>query len=91
MIKGFINRGLEKFFTKGLVAKIKPQHRDKVRRLLDGLAAAETLTDLNVPGWGLHRLEGKPTRYGLKVQKNWRVTFQWKNGEAREVDYEDYH
>jgi len=90
VIKGFRNRSLEKFYAKGLTAKIKPQHRDKVRRLLDALAAA-TLKDLNVPGWNLHSLEGKPKRYGLKVQKNWRVTFTWQDGDADEVDYEDYH
>ncbi|RLA28709.1 MAG: hypothetical protein DRR15_17040 [Gammaproteobacteria bacterium] len=74
-----------------MVARIKPQHRSKIYRLLDGLSAAETLKDLDIPGWNLHRLKGKPIRYALKVQKNWRVTFAWKDGEAHEVDYEDYH
>ena len=91
MIKSFRSRSLENFFTKDLVARIKPQHRGKVYRLLAGLSAADTLQDLDIPGWNLHRLKGKPTRYALKVQKNWRVTFAWKDGEAHGVDYEDYH
>jgi proteic killer suppression protein len=91
MIKNFRHKGLEKFHRKGQVGKVKPEQRDTVRMLLDIMESSESLTDANIPGLELHKLKGKPTRYGMKVTGNWRITFEWKDGEFLKVDLEDYH
>jgi proteic killer suppression protein len=91
VIKNFRNKGLEKFHRKGQVSKVHPKQRDTVRMLLDIMEASEALKDINIPGLGLHKLKGKPTRYGLKVTGNWRITFEWKDAEFQKVDLEDYH
>ena len=75
----------------GKVGRINAQHRTKIQRILDALEVAETLEEPNVPGWGLHQLEGKPARHSLTARANWRITFEWRNCEASQVDYEDYH
>jgi proteic killer suppression protein len=36
-------------------------------------------------------LQGRPKRYAVSVNKNWRITFGWENGKAVDVDLEDYH
>ncbi len=50
------------------------------------------IEDMNQPGYTLHLLEPKSkNRWAVKVSGNWRVTFNFKDGNAFYVDYEDYH
>ena len=45
-----------------------------------------------LPGLGLHALEGKlKGHHAVSVSGNWRVTFRMESGDARDVDYVDYH
>ena len=45
-----------------------------------------------IPGSGLHPLTGNQAgRYALTVSRNWRITFGWTDGNAVDVDLEDYH
>ncbi|MFA7505178.1 MAG: type II toxin-antitoxin system RelE/ParE family toxin [Burkholderiaceae bacterium] len=30
-------------------------------------------------------------RWSVTVNGNWRLTFEFRNGNARDLDYEDYH
>jgi len=91
MVRSFKNKHLQRFHEKGQVGRINPQHRDRVRRILDMLEVTESLDDLKVPGFMFHKLESKPTRYSMKITGNWRITFEWKNGDVVNVNYEDYH
>ncbi len=52
---------------------------------------AATLSALNVPGFSFHPLKGTPKRYSLWVNGPWRLTFEWKDGDAYRVDLEQYH
>ncbi|WP_376690233.1 type II toxin-antitoxin system RelE/ParE family toxin [Wenzhouxiangella sp. EGI_FJ10409] len=37
-------------------------------------------------------LQGKDTgRWSVRVSGNWRLTFEFRDGQAHVVDYEDYH
>lgn len=91
MIGAFRNRVLKRFWDKGQVKGINADHLRRVTTILSMLDAAETLKDLNVPGFNLHTLEGKPARNALRVSGNWRITFEWSEGTAGRIDYEDYH
>jgi len=45
-----------------------------------------------LPGLELHQLKGKRRgTWVVKVSGNWRITFQFSNGEIDNVNYEDYH
>jgi proteic killer suppression protein len=47
---------------------------------------------MNYPGSALHKLSGdNKVQYSVKVSGNWRVFFQFVNGDASVVDYDDYH
>jgi len=35
--------------------------------------------------------QGLPCRYTVNASGNWRITFGWIEGEAIDVDLEDYH
>lgn len=92
MIKTFAHKGLAEFYAIGSRAGIIPSH---ARRLGDQLAALDTATqigDMSVPGWRLHQLTGDQAgRWSITVRANWRITFEFRGGDAYIVDYEDYH
>ena len=92
MIKSFKHKGLEDFFYTGTKKGIKPQHAGKLERMLDRLNAANDLKDMNYPGANLHALSGnRKGQYSVRVSGNWRVIFEFVNGDAYVVDYDDYH
>ncbi len=69
-----------------------PDHADKLERILDRLNAALDIKDMNYPGSGLHKLSGdKKGQYAVKVSGNWRLFFEFVDGDAYIVDYDDYH
>ena len=63
------------------------------QRKLALLDAAASLDDLAVPaGNRLELLKGhRGGRYSIRVNKQYRITFRWENGDAYEVSVEDYH
>ncbi|MCU0252540.1 MAG: type II toxin-antitoxin system RelE/ParE family toxin [Vicinamibacterales bacterium] len=48
-------------------------------------------SDLNVPGFNFHRLQGRPVRYSVHVNRPWCVTFEWEDGDSVRVNLEQYH
>jgi proteic killer suppression protein len=64
-----------------------------IRRKLDLLRAARTLTDLRIPpGNRLESLLGNQEgRHSVRVNDQYRITFRFENGDAGEVRCEDYH
>jgi proteic killer suppression protein len=60
--------------------------------ILGALNAATAPGDMNLPGLGLHELQGqRKGTWSVKVSGNWRVTFAFVDKDAESVDYEDYH
>ena len=59
---------------------------------LAALDTAQTLDDMDVPGFRLHPLRGPMSgRWAITVNGNWRITFEFRDGDASGLDYEDYH
>lgn len=74
--------------TRGVAA----EHADTLRRILARLNAARSAADMDLPGYRLHPLKGNLKGfYAVTVQANWRVIFRFVEGEARDVNYLDYH
>jgi proteic killer suppression protein len=64
----------------------------KINRILDRLDAATVVTDMNIPGWNFHGLKGnRKGEWSVAVRKNWKITFRFVDGEALDVNLEDYH
>jgi len=92
MIKSFKHKGLKRFFTTGSTSGINPAHADRLQERLQALHTALTIDDMNLPGWRLHSLKGdRAGLWAVNVSGNWRVVFQFKDGHAYVVNYEDYH
>ncbi len=76
MIKTFKHKGLESFYYTGTKKKIKPEHADKLVRILDRLDASASLQDMMLPGFMLPKLSGNEKDiWSVRVNGNWRVTF----------------
>jgi proteic killer suppression protein len=59
---------------------------------LAALDTAQELDDMDIPGFKLHPLKGKMKgRWSISMSGNWRVTFEFRDGNAFVLDYEDYH
>ena len=56
------------------------------------LDAAETVEAVRFPTYRLHQLTGDlEGRWSIAVQANWRIAFDFIDGDAHIVNYEDYH
>ena len=71
---------------------IAPQLVNRLNLILDYLDAAETAYDMSVSGLRLHELKGeRKGTWSVSVSGNWRLTFRFVDGDAYDVDLEDYH
>jgi proteic killer suppression protein len=91
MIGSFRNKALRRFWEDGDRRGLRPDMVGRVSDFLLILHNAETPADVNVVGSGFHGLRGKPKRYAVSVNRNWRITFGWDDDAAVDVDLEDYH
>ena len=92
MIQTFRHKGLRKLFETGSAAGVLSSHAKRLRLQLSALDTAHVIDDMDVPGFGLHPLKGPMRgRWAISVNGNWRITFEFKDGNAYVWDYEDYH
>jgi proteic killer suppression protein len=92
VIKSFEHKGLRKYYETGSKAGIQGKHAGRLRLQLAALDTARAVDDMDVPGYRLQRLKGRAkNRWSISVSGNWRLTFEFKDGNAFVLDYEDYH
>ena len=92
MIKSFEHKGLRKFWETGSTASIQAIHANKLRLILQRLDSASEVQDVDFHGARLHQLKGnKKGLWSITVNGNWRITFQFENGDVYVVNYVDYH
>ncbi|HMU34026.1 MAG TPA: type II toxin-antitoxin system RelE/ParE family toxin [Pyrinomonadaceae bacterium] len=92
MITSFRHKGLRQLFETGKSKQIPADFSAKLIRQMDALHQADEAAQLSFPGYGLHELKGERAgTWAMKVNKNWRLTFRFQDGNASEVDLEDYH
>jgi len=60
--------------------------------LLAALESAQVIEDMDIAGVRLHPLKDADRgRWSIWVNGNWRLTFEFRDGQAYVLDYEDYH
>ena len=48
--------------------------------------------DLRLPGHHLEKLRGdRVGQHSIRINDKWRICFQWKDGDAYDVEIVDYH
>lgn len=92
MIKSFKHKGLERFYVAGSTKGIQAKHATKLRMQLAVLDTAHHIEDLDIPGYRLHQLKGgRKGLWAITVSGNWRLTFEFTDGNVYIVNYEDYY
>lgn len=93
MIRFFSDPETQKIWLGERSRKLPPDIQQTARRKLRLLHRASHLQDLRVPaGNRLEQLKGfDPLRYSLRINDQWRITFNWSDGGAENVRIEDYH
>lgn len=92
MIKSWKHKGLRKYFEKGNTAGIIVHHANRLDLLLNALDLADKLNDLSLPSFQLHPLTGdRKGIWAISVSGNWRLTFEFNDGDVYILNYEDYH
>ena len=92
MIVSFAHKGLKQLFEKGATKAVAAEHIKKLLRQLDRLDASTAERDMDMPGWRLHPLKGeRKGTWAVDVAGAWRLTFRFVEGNACDVDYEQYH
>ena len=92
MIKSFKHKGLEKFYESGNTKGVQANHAKKLRMQLAALDTAQSIDDMDIPGYRLHQLTGdRRGIWTITVNANWRLTFKLEEGNVYILNYEDYH
>ncbi len=92
MIKSFACRDTEKLFNDQRVRRFQSFER-QARKWLMVLHAAPSIEALMLnPGNALHALSGDlKGQYAIRINNQWRVCFDWQDGNAYHVKIADYH
>jgi toxin HigB-1 len=92
MIASFRHKGLKLLFEKGDPRRVRPDHADRIGRILARLEEASEVGNMSLPGFRLHPFKGDLAGYwSVTVSGNWRIIFRFEGGDASDVDLIDYH
>jgi toxin HigB-1 len=93
VIQSFKDAEAEKLFNRKRSRRLPPDIQQVALRKLRMLNRAQTLQDLRVPPANrLERLSGdRAGQYSIRINDQWRVCFEWREGHAWQVEITDYH
>ena len=92
MIKSFRSDATGRLFHRQSSRRFRAIERSALRKL-DMLDAANDLRILaGLPGNRLERLRGdREGQYSIRINDQWRICFEWHDGNAYGVEITDYH
>ena len=93
MIRSFKSKEAEKIFNRERSLKLPSSIQQVALRKLRMLNRAVTLQDLRVPPANrLEKLTGdRVGQYSIRINDQWRICFEWIEGNAENVEIVDYH
>ncbi|MFP4506742.1 MAG: type II toxin-antitoxin system RelE/ParE family toxin [Cyclobacteriaceae bacterium] len=93
MIISFGSKQTEKVWNGERVTKWPVEIQKIGRRKLRMLNNSQNISDLRIPPSNrLEKLSGNLREfYSIRINDQWRIIFQWENGQASEVEIIDYH
>ena len=93
MIRSFKCVETEKLFHGQFSRKLPHEIQRIAARKLEMITAATTLDALRVPP--ANRLEGlrgdRAGQHSIRINRQWRICFVWRDGDAFDVEIVDYH
>jgi proteic killer suppression protein len=91
MIRSCRNRETEKVF-RGIPSRKFQRIQDRAEERLVQLHAAMSLMDLSMASMRLEKLSGdRRGQHSIRINDQYRICFEWRNGNAYEVEIVDYH
>lgn len=92
MIKSFKHKGLERLWTLDDGKAFQKKDAQRIKLRLAVIDSIEKVEDITNPAYKFHPLTGdRKGVYSLTVRANYRITFEFINGDAYILNYEDYH
>ena len=92
MIQTFKSKALQNLFRENFNKGVPANLENKIRIRLEVIDSALIVEDIRLPGYDLHELKGdRKGTLSIKVSGNWRITFKFEDGDAYDVNLEDYH
>ena len=93
VIKSFRDEETHKIYLRQRARKFPPDIQQTALRKLRMLNNAQDLNDLRVPPANrLERLTGnRKGQYSIRINDQWRVCFEWTEGNSHNVEIVDYH
>lgn len=93
MIVSFRSKETEQIWNGTRVKKMPIDIQKFGRRKLRMLNNSQNIADLRIPPSNrLEKLSGNLSGfYSIRINKQWRIIFEWNNGNASEVEIIDYH
>ena len=93
MIRSFATKETAALFTNQRVRRFDGEWLPVARRKLAQLNRVLSVEELRVPpGNRLERLGGdRAGQWSLRINTQWRICFEWRDGHAWEVEIVDYH
>jgi toxin HigB-1 len=93
MIKSFRCQETEKIFHRRFSKKIQVNIQNRAFMKLNAIDSAVNLEDLRLPP--SNRLEAMKGdlkgQHSIRINDQWRICFQWRDGNAEQVEITDYH
>ena len=93
MIRSFRNSEAKRIFEREGSRRFPRNLQRIALRKLAILDAAESLQDLRVPpGNRLEKLSGnRAGQHSIRINEQWRICFEWHDGDAHQVEIAEYH
>jgi len=93
VIRSFADKETERIWQGEASRRLPIEIQAIARRKLRMLDAAQQLADLRVPP--ANRLEAfkgnRAGRYSIRINDQWRICFEWRDGQCSEVRIVDYY
>lgn len=93
MIRNFKDKETQKIFERQRSRKLPSDIQQVALRKLRMLNRSQTLQELRIPPANrLERLSGdRDGQYSIRINDQWRICFEWQDGDAMNVEIVDYH
>ena len=92
MIRSFADADTESVYNRRWSARLPDDLQRAGLRKLRFLDRARELRDLANPGNRLEKLHGnRAGQYSVRISRQWRLCFEWRDGDAFNVEIVDYH
>lgn len=93
MIESFRGKEAERVWRREYSKHLPRDIQERALMKLQQLNAAGDLKDLSIPS--SNQLEalrgGRKGEYSIRINKQWRICFKWRDGYAFDVEIVDYH